>query len=149
MQIRVPSLWRLRGFTFATAALAAGSAAYWVLKWPAGTMPSAAVVSAGSSQADTQVVARVLGAGQAGPVTAAPVAGITSRYRLIGVVKQGDSNGYALISVDGKPPKPYRVGSLIDGGLVLHSVEPRSAALAPSVDAPVSLTLNLPKLATP
>jgi general secretion pathway protein C len=71
---------------------------------------------------------------------------VASRFQLTGVVAERSSGGYALIAIDGKPAQPYRVGSPVDDALVLHSVAARSAALAASVDAPVSLTLELPRL---
>jgi general secretion pathway protein C len=50
----------------------------------------------------------------------------------------------ALIAVDGKPARPFRVGATIDEGLVLQAVEGRRARLGPGVDAPSTLTLELP-----
>ena len=67
-----------------------------------------------------------------------------SRYVLLGVVADRDHSGAALIAVDGKPAKPYRVGARVDDGLLLQSVAPRRAVLASSADAPASVTLELP-----
>ncbi|MDO9196588.1 type II secretion system protein N [Rhodoferax sp.] len=153
MQTQTHGLWGLRIITFSVAALAAASATYWVLKWtaPAPARPGAAVNFAGPSQADPQVVARLLGGGQTGVAAAQAVTIDTaaSRFKLTGVVADRAKGGYALISVDGKPARPYRVGTLVDNALVLQSVAPRSAALAASADAPVSIILDLPKLAQP
>jgi general secretion pathway protein C len=139
--------------TFSVAALAAASATYWALKWTAAAPPnsSAALVFPGSGAADPQVVARLLGGGQTGVAVAQAVPGDTaaSRFRLTGVVADRAHGGYALISIDGKPARPYRVGAQVNDTLVLHSVAPRSAALAAGLDAPVSLTLELPKLSPP
>jgi general secretion pathway protein C len=52
--------------------------------------------------------------------------------------------GAALIAVDGKPARPFRVGSMLVEGFVLQSVGPRSAALGGSFDGPTALTLQLP-----
>ena len=52
--------------------------------------------------------------------------------------------GAALIAVDGKPAKPYRVGAVIDTGLVLQSLGPRQARLGASAEGPASLTLEMP-----
>lgn len=147
------SLWWLRIATFSLAALAAASAAFWVLKWTA-TAPvqtSAALVSSAVSLADPQAVARLLGGGQASvaPAPGAPAGTAASRFKLTGVVADRLTGGYAVIAIDGKPAQPYRVGARVDDSLVLHSVAPRSAALAASVDAPVSLTLELPPLTQP
>ncbi|MDO9164716.1 MAG: type II secretion system protein N [Rhodoferax sp.] len=153
MQNHSHSIWWLRIATFSVAALAAASATFWVLKWTAAAPvgPSAAVNFAGPSQADPQVVARLLGGGQTGIAAAQAVTIDTaaSRFKLTGVVADRAKGGYALISVDGKPARPYRVGTLVDNALVLQSVAPRSAALAASADAPVSIILDLPKMAQP
>lgn len=153
MQTHSHNLWWLRIVTFSVAALAAASATYWVLKWTTATpaQPTAAVIFAGAGQTDPQGVARLLGGGQAGVAVVPGVAldNAASRFKLTGVVADRVNGGYALIAIDGKPAKPYRVGTQVDAGLVLHSVAPRSAALAASLDAPVSLTLELPKLSPP
>lgn len=156
MQTHPLSLWWLRIATFLVAALAAASATYWVLKWtaPAATSQTAAVIFSSPAQTDPQVVARLLGGGQTGLAAApgrsgAAVDSVASRFKLTGVVTQRAQGGYALISIDGQPARPYRVGARVNDALVLHSVAPRSAALAASLDAPVSLTLDLPKLTPP
>ena len=97
-------------------------------------------------------MARLLGGGLPGAASAAQgavPASAASRFKLSGVVANRVQGGYALISVDGKAAKPYRVGAPVDDALVLHSVTARSAALAASPDAPVSFTLELPKLELP
>ena len=154
MQTHPHHLWWLRIATFSLAALAAASAAYWVLKWiaVAPTGAEAAQVYAAPAQTDPQVVARLLGGGLPGAASApqgAVPASAASRFKLSGVVANRAQGGYALIAVDGKPAKPYRVGAQVDDALVLHSVAARSAALAASRDAPVSFTLELPKLVRP
>jgi general secretion pathway protein C len=63
---------------------------------------------------------------------------------LQGIVAEADGGGAALIAVDGKPPKPYRVGAPIDESLVLKSVEPRRATLAANLQAAPAVTLELP-----
>jgi general secretion pathway protein C len=69
---------------------------------------------------------------------------LSSRFNLIGVVADRSQHGAALIAVDGRPAKPYRVGSAIDEGLVLQSVAPRSAVLAASPSGPPVVTLEMP-----
>jgi len=147
MQTHSHRVWWLRIATFLVAALAAASAAYWVLKWTGGTptvplLPAAPGMSHGP-QSDPQVVARLLGGGQQ-TVVAALADSAASRFKLIGVIADRSKGGYALISVYGKPAKPFAVGAQVNDAMVLHSVAPRSAALATSTAAPVSLTLNLP-----
>lgn len=150
MKMHTFNLWGLRIVTLIVAALAAASAAFWVLKWmsTAPTPNAAPVVFAGMGPADPLAVARLLGGGQAlGAASPAPSA--ASRFKLTGVVTDRANGGYALISVDGQPAKPFRVGAQVDDALVLRSVAPRSAALSPSTDAPATITLDLPKLTPP
>ncbi|MEI6735028.1 MAG: type II secretion system protein N [Comamonadaceae bacterium] len=141
-------LWWLRTATFLLAALAAASAAYWVLKWsssaPANRAPAAVRTFSRTTQTDPQVVARLLGGGQ--KAVAGLVESASSRFKLIGVIANRTHGGYALISVDGKPARPYEVGAALNESLVLKSVAARSAALAASTDSPISLTLELPVL---
>jgi general secretion pathway protein C len=75
-----------------------------------------------------------------------PVAAVnpSTRFVLSGVIAEPGRQGAALIAVDGKAPKPYRVGSLVDGALLLQSVGPRRAELAPSMDGPAAFALELP-----
>ena len=65
---------------------------------------------------------------------------------LVGVVAGRSRGGAALISVDGKPARPFRVGSAIDEGLWLSSVEGRRAVIAATAAGPALLTLELPAL---
>ena len=140
--------WWLRIATFLLAALAAASAAYWVLKWTAAAAPTSIVApTAGApTQADPQLVARLLGGGQSATATAV-VDRSASRFKLTGVVASGDKSGYALIATDGQAARPYRVGTAVSDNLMLQSVATRSAALAPSLDGPPAFTLELPTLA--
>lgn len=95
--------------------------------------------------ADPAAMARLLGAN---PIAASPAAAATvslaSRFSLLGVVAARSHRGAALIAVDGKLPRPFRVGSSIDDGLLLQSVQGRSAVLAATVGGPAVLTLELP-----
>lgn len=139
--------WTVRGVTFVVWAAAAASAAYWIMKF-AGSDPSVPRVAAASRQApaaDPVAVARLLGqvsGAPAGAAVAQPSG--PARLQLVGVVADRSQRGAALIAVDGKPPKPFRVGVRVDEGLVLQSVQARKAVLGPSVDGPASITLELP-----
>lgn len=148
MKTQSLGLWWLRLVTLLVSALAAASAAYWALKWNAaptsGTHAAPAVSRA--TPTDPTVVARLLGGAQTTVTTFADTT--ASRFKLMGVVTTSASSGYALISVDGKPARPYRVGAAINDSMVLQSLAPRSAALAPNANAPASITLELPALAT-
>ncbi len=132
--------------TFALAALASASAAYWVLKGWGTSAPSAAlpVAVASASPVDPLAVARALGGGQVVAALQNEAPPAASRYALTGVVADQANRGAALISVDGKMAKPVRVGSPLDGGLVLKSVAGRRAVLATGMDAPAAVTLELP-----
>jgi len=128
------------------AALLAGSVVYWVLHWPhpnrGAALPVATATDA-PSQADPAALARMLGA-QAAPVADAVVVDASSRFRLTGIIASGSGQGVALLSIDGQPPKPYRVGSVLESGLMLQSVEARRVALASDAHAPVRMRLELP-----
>jgi general secretion pathway protein C len=139
------SRWAVAGSTFAIWALVAASAAYWGLKL-SGTSGVATAPPAARSPApvDPAAVARLLGYSPA--VGTSPQPSAASRFSLVGVVASRAHSGAALISVDGKPPKPFRVGATVDEGLVLKSVDARRAELAPSMDAAPTITLDLPLL---
>jgi len=141
------SNWTVRGVTFLVWAAAAASAAYWALKLGNPSVP-AVVAPAATRQGgtgDPMAIARLLGhsapSGAGTPVAAAPT---SSRFSLVGVVAGRSEQGAALIAVDGRPPRPYRVGSRVDEGLVLQSVQPRRAVLAASPDGPPVVTLEMP-----
>jgi general secretion pathway protein C len=142
-----PAPWIVRGATFALWALAAGSAAYWGLKVSASAAPVAAPVAPPRQvgPVDPVAVARMLGSTPAAAAPAPPVIALASRFQLVGVAAGARSGGgAAVIAVDGKPARPYRVGSTIEEGLVLQSVRGRQAVIASREGQPV-LTLELPQ----
>lgn len=153
MQTRAPSAWSLRLITLCLAALATASAGYWALKsvstTPVGPAPAMAVTPGPTP--NPQAITRLMGATPAStPTAAAPAADANGgRLKLLGVVAGRADRGYALISVDGKPARPFGVGSQVTETLMLRSVAIRSAALAPDAKAPASVTLELPKPAQP
>jgi general secretion pathway protein C len=138
------SQWRLRALTFLVWALAAASAVYWALKFARPPAAPAALPIAGTqpAPADASAVARLLGA--VGATAVVQSVNAASRYVLVGVVASRSSTGAALIAVDGKPARPFRVGAKVDEGLILQSVAPRRAWLGASTDAPASLALEMP-----
>jgi general secretion pathway protein C len=87
-------------------------------------------------------LARLLGA--AAPVAAGPGPGPADRFILSGVIASLVGQGAALISVDGKPARPFAVGTELAPGYVLVSVAPREAMLAEGLFAPVRAVLSLP-----
>jgi general secretion pathway protein C len=144
--------WPARLSSFALAALAAASVVYWGLRWSEPvSAPRADGDWTSESPIDTGRVAQLLGASAApaGDDEAAPAANPAGRYKLIGVIAQGRHSGLgsALIAIDGAPAKPYKVGDKLSDELVLQSVSKRGAALGPSLQAPASVTLEVPPLA--
>jgi general secretion pathway protein C len=126
-------------------ALAAGAAVFWVLRLasPADAVAAAASMPRPSVAADSDAVARLLGVLPAS--STAPVAPeAASRFALSGVVADPSKQGAALIAIDGKPPRPFRVGSKVGDNYVLQSVGLRSATLGAQVDGPAAFTLQLP-----
>ena len=149
MSTSSPAAWTVRGATFALWALAAGSAAFWGLRLDGTGQGNAAPAPAprAVSTADPAAIARLLGSTPAAAAQSAPAASLASRFQLVGVVAGVSSGeGAAVLAVDGKPARPYRVGASIDEGLVLQSVQGRSATLAATPDGPPLLTLELPPL---
>jgi len=139
----------LRWWTFVVWALLAASALAWGLKifvQPQPAPPQALVAETGASARGD--LTRLLGV-DAPPVRvqAPPEPAADARFQLIGVVSprapQAAREGLALIAVDGKPPRAYRVGASVDGPHVLQSVEPRGATLGPRGGATV-IALKLP-----
>lgn len=125
-------------------ALAAGSTAYWGLRLSTGRGEVANLpVATAPTAVDSLTVARVLGAR---PQVAAPQASMASRFALQGVVAGTPDGGAALIAVDGKPARPFRVGSAVEEGLILQSATARQATLAGTQEGPALVTLDMPPL---
>ena len=129
----------------------AASAVFWLLRlWstsPTAPAHTVAVSGAGPARGD---LTRVFGAppAPAGPAAAPAEPALASRFKLLGVAAPRDSAdkvGLALIAVDGKPARGFKVGAVVDGELVLQSVHPRGASVGAPGAAP-SLTLELPPL---
>ncbi len=139
-------------------ALVAGTAVFWGIRFFVHAAPApmqVATADVGSLMRGD--LSRLLGAD---PVAQAPVQSpgmvqqLGGRLRLTGVAapKQHGGAGLAVISVDGNPPRVYRVGALIDSNLVLHDVSMRTAtvAMVQSGSDPASeVVLEMPPLAAP
>jgi general secretion pathway protein C len=145
MQTNSHRKWASRWVTFLLAALVAASAVYWVLKWPEPTASAPVSTPVTYPSSEPQSLARLLGGTSFEQSERAPTTMAPSRLVLIGVVA-GSSGGTALIAVDGKPAKPFRVGSKVEEGLMLQSVAKRQAVLAASVNGPALMTLELSAL---
>ena len=127
-------IWMSRFVTFGLAAMAAGSVVFWVLQGSGLNFvaPVLAVDVQPAAATDTQAVARALGgAGSGTPSASSALASSldSSRFVLTGVVASNSQRGAALIAVDGKPAKPYAVGSRVGDVWMLKSVQPRRAVL--------------------
>jgi general secretion pathway protein C len=142
--------------TFALWLLAAAGGVYWALKFVQGTVTpanAAVVTTAPVATVDSQALARGLGGGLgATAVTAASPAPVVtssivaSRFVLTGVVEGSTARqSLALIAVDGKPARPYRVGAQLAEGVVLKSVLRRQATLSGTAGKADAVTLDLPK----
>jgi general secretion pathway protein C len=116
-----------------------------VLRWSEGTQEGVPLI-AGSEQkqvspdVDSLSVSKALGVA---PVQSAS-ASLASRFVLVGVMDGGPSQGVALISVDGKPAKPYRLGQTVSDGFVVVGTGPKKAELGPQLGSTPALVLELP-----
>ncbi|MEY4725457.1 MAG: hypothetical protein RLZ36_84 [Pseudomonadota bacterium] len=119
------------------------SAVTWGLRWSAASEGQglAAVATQAALEVDVSAAARSLGAA---PVQATAAPTLASRFQLQGVMDAGQESGAALIAVDGKPAKPFRVGAVVADGFVLQSAQGRRVSLGVSIDAPQTLVLELP-----
>ena len=138
-------LWSQRLATLALWALCGVSLAWWGLKL---TRPpaqgSAPLALQEAPPLDAGALARMLGA-HAAPAQGAGApasAGLVLRGVLAGT---RSGHGAALIAIDGKPAKPYRVGSEVAPGLVVQSLGRREARLGAAVDGATTMTLELPR----
>ena len=132
------------------AAAAAASLVYWALQIAESRRAaSVATVPANAARlpeaAEPERIARLLAAPSAptGGAAAAP-AGIP--LQMTGVAAGTSGRGAALISVDGRPARPYAVGMAVGEGLVLQSVQGRRAQLGPALKGPSTVVLELPPL---
>ncbi len=129
-------------------ALVAAGGLFWGLRLfvTAAPVPPSTPVAA-NGPAVRGDLTRLLGADPPPPVLAAAAEPPPdARFQLIGVVAPRAAaaarEGVALIAVDGKPAKAYRVGAVIDGLTTLKSVATRGAMLGPR-DGAAQVTLNL------
>jgi general secretion pathway protein C len=135
-------------------AAVAASIVFWALQLGARPMAAPAytlVVSTASGvNAD---LGRLFGADAPAALPAVAAAPqVDARFRLIGVVAPrapaAAAEGVALIATDGKPAKAYRVGTAVDGEMVLLAVHARGASLGPR-GQPAQVALELPALPPP
>ncbi len=129
-------------------AAVAATALFWGFKLWVKSTP----VPPQAQMADNTAVARgdltrLLGVDAPPPVDAAePEPAPDARFTLVGVVspraQAAAREGLALIAVDGKPPKTFRVGAVVDGNNILQTVSARGVTLGPKQGAAL-IALNL------
>lgn len=149
-----------RWLTLGVWALAAATGVYWGLRLftqPMPVPPQATVAVAGVAAGGD--LTRLFGVPPPPPppppaadTAAPPPPPDSARFRLVGVAAPpagaARSAGVALIALDGKPARAYRVGALIDGAYVLQDVQARSVAIGPR-GQPANIELEVPALPPP
>lgn len=136
--------WTLRLFTLMIWLAVGLCVAYWAFKFIT-TKPveATAALPAPALVIDSKAVAKLLGA--ADNVAAKPVnVAVSTKYALFGLAGTARGQGVALIALDGKPAKPYRVGSVVADSLILKSISNTGVILAASITAADGVTLELP-----
>lgn len=138
-------------------ALVAGTLVFWGLRlFTRAPAAPAHTVSVSSTVVARGDLTRLFGAPAVATAAAVPAdPEISARFRLLGVMapkggtKADDSSqGIALIAVDGKPPKAYKIGAPLDAELVLQAVSLRSASIGPALGE-AAVTLEIPPLPAP
>ena len=144
MKTRLAASWSLRLITLAVWLVAVLCGAYWAFKFVAAKPVNAnTAASTPAIVVDSAAVAKLLGAidNVAEKQTITPA---SSNYALFGLAMEKSGRGVALIATDGKPAKPYRVGSKVADGWVLKSISRTDVILAASMDAADGMKLDLP-----
>lgn len=137
--------WTLRLFTLLIWLLVGLCAAYWTFKFATTkAIEATATPAAPTVVVDSKAIGRLLGATDNIAVKAINTPANT-KFVLFGLAGSTGGQGYALIALDGKPAKPYRVGSLVADDLVLKSISKTGVLLATSLKAPDGVTLELPE----
>lgn len=140
---RVNSRW----LSFLVWAAVAAGAAFWSLRlFVAPRVMPAQTVTVGGAELARGDLSRLFGSEEGVEPDSTSDVPAPSRFKLIGVVtprREADTAvALALISIDDKPAKAYRVGAVVDGDNVLQEVRARGASLGPR-DGP-ALALELP-----
>ena len=130
-------------------AAVAATVVFWALRLgpraPAVPAQAVAVSNAAGARGD---LGRLLGERPAQAEAEPVVSADAGRFQLVGVVAPRDTGtreGLAVIAVDGKPPRTYRVGAVVDDRYVLQSVRTRGAELGPR-GGNAQIQLELPPL---
>ena len=127
-------------------ALVAACAAFWSLKIFAAPRPVPLGAQAPQAGASNGPMERLFGAVVVAPVAAAPAHPESERFQLVGVIapQAGGDGGYAVVAIDGQPPRTWHVGSVLDGNTSLISVSKRGAEFGPQ-GGPTAFSLQLPE----
>lgn len=121
------------------------SLAHWGWRWWGQTPPEPVpLVVAQRLEVEVGAVARGLGGSASANVVAAS-APPASSHVLLGVVRDRNGDGLALIATDGQPAKAYRVGASLPSGLWLNTLQAREATLTAQPGGPVVTRLTLPQ----
>jgi general secretion pathway protein C len=144
----------LRFAAFVIWAAVAASAVFWALRF--GARPTAVPAYAtvvGTTASVNGDLERLFGsdAVAAAPEAVAAPPPADPRFKLVGVVAPrapGAAGGLALIALDDKPPRAFRVGAAVDGDMVLQAVRARGATLG-LPGQPARVDLQLPALPPP
>ena len=137
------SRWKVGAGTFVLWFLAIACVVFWGLKLSASQLGQGApALPAAPTVVDIPSLIRALGGTE---VAARPVSAAPTRDTLVGVLAGTRSgHGAALIEVDGKPAKHYRIGAEVAEGMVLVSVNKREAHLGFTPNGPTAVTLQMP-----
>lgn len=139
--------------SFLVWAVVAAATAFWGLRLTARPYPAPPYVLSEQGPLLAGIdLSRLLGTTQVATPGAAPAPPPeSSRFQLAGVVAPQtpeSPQGVALIAVDGKPARPFRVGGKVEGEWVLQSVARRSVSIGPAQGAAV-VVLEMPALPEP
>jgi general secretion pathway protein C len=138
---------RARILAFVVWALVAATAMFWLLRLVGGGVSAPThTVSVAGADTPRGDWSRIFAIAPASAETAAPVQDVAaaSRFKLVGVA----APRWAVIAVDGKPPRSVGLGSAVDGRWVVQSIKSKEVAIGPPGEAAV-VTLALATLPPP
>jgi general secretion pathway protein C len=125
-------------------------AAFWGLRWFGKSM--SVPLGTASATLDNSLrgdVSKLL-SGPEKPVDAEATptqqAALAGRLQLLGVVaprQEGGRAGVALLVLDGKPARAYRLGQVVDGDLVVQTISQRQVQIG-TQGGPAAVSLDLP-----
>ena len=128
-------------------ALVAASTAFWGIKIFAATRPVPPGAQAPQAVAANGPMERLFGAVAVQTAAAAPSHPESERFQLVGVIAPPNGSGqggYAIVSMDTQPARPWHVGATLDGNTTLLSVTKRGAEFGPA-GGPTAFALQLPE----